>query len=118
MLDPVRRNPLGPVVRTVLEDEFKHEDALVVGGAERRISPARVRNTFLGLNDGLVEILGAVSGFFGAFGDAATVLVAGITVAGALSMGAGAFLAASSESEVLATEKERRRFLGEVRGAR
>jgi vacuolar iron transporter family protein len=111
---------LGPAVRAVLEDEFKHEDALVVGEAERRISPERVRNIFLGLNDGLVEILGAVSGFFGAFGDAATVLIAGITVgvAGALSMGAGAYLASSSESEVRATERERRRFLGESDGQR
>ena len=108
-------SPLGPAVRTVLEDEFKHEDAIVVGERERRISPERVRNIFLGLNDGLVEILGAVSGFFGAFGDAATVLIAGITVAvaGALSMGAGAFLASNSESEVRATERARRRFLGE-----
>jgi VIT1/CCC1 family predicted Fe2+/Mn2+ transporter len=107
--------PVAPVVRAILEDEFKHEDAMVVAGEERRISPERVRNIFLGLNDGLVEILGAVSGFFGAFGDAATVLIAGITVgvAGALSMGAGAYLASSSESEVRATERRRRRFLGE-----
>jgi VIT1/CCC1 family predicted Fe2+/Mn2+ transporter len=114
--DQYGAGPLGPPVRTVLEDEFKHEDALVVGEGARRVSPERVRNIFLGLNDGLVEILGAVSGFFGAFGDAAMVLVAGITVAvaGALSMGAGAYLAGSSESEVRATERERRRFLGET----
>jgi VIT1/CCC1 family predicted Fe2+/Mn2+ transporter len=114
--DQYGASPLGLAVRTVLEDEFKHEDALVSGGAERRINPARVRNIFLGLNDGLVEILGAVSGFFAAFGDAATVLVAGITVAvaGALSMGAGAYVATNSESEVRATERERRRFLGEA----
>jgi VIT1/CCC1 family predicted Fe2+/Mn2+ transporter len=112
--------PLGSAVREVLEDEFKHEDVLATGEAARRISPDRIRNIFLGLNDGLVEILGAVSGFFGAFGNAATVLVAGATVAvaGALSMAAGAYVAASSEAEVRATESERRRFLGErVSGA-
>ena len=39
------------------------------------------------MNDGLVEILGAVSGFFAAFGDAITVLIAASTtaVAGSLS---------------------------------
>ena len=42
---------------------------MVTGPRERRINPERVRNIFLGLNDGLVEILGAVTGFFGAFGD-------------------------------------------------
>jgi predicted membrane protein (TIGR00267 family) len=100
----------------VLEDEFKHEDATVSGDAERRINPDRVRNIFLGLNDGLVEILGAVSGFFAAFGDTVTVLMAAVTVgvAGALSMAAGAYVATSSEAEVRETEIERRRFLGEA----
>ncbi len=106
--------PLGEAVREVLEDEFKHEDEVVTGLAERKINPERIRNLLFGLNDGLVEILGAVSGFFGAFGDATTVLVAGSTtaVAGSLSMAAGAYVALSSEKEVQKTELERRRFLG------
>src|SRR5437879_8993670 len=80
--------PLGGAVREVLRDEFEHEDRVVTGDAERRINPERIRGIFLGLNDGLVEILGAVSGFFAAFGASVTVLVAGLTVAvaGALSM--------------------------------
>jgi VIT1/CCC1 family predicted Fe2+/Mn2+ transporter len=107
--------PLGAAVRNILEDEFKHEDAVVMGAAARRLNPERVRNIFLGLNDGLVEILGAVSGLFAAFGNSAAVLVAGITVAvaGALSMAAGAWVATSSEAEVRATDAGRRRFLGE-----
>jgi VIT1/CCC1 family predicted Fe2+/Mn2+ transporter len=88
---------------------------VVTAEAERQINPQRVRDIFLGLNDGLVEILGAVSGFFGAFQSATTVLVAGsmVAVAGALSMGAGAYLAASSEAEIRDAEAKRRRFLGE-----
>lgn len=111
--------PLGQAVRGILEDEFKHEDAVVAAEAERQINPQRVRDIFLGLNDGLVEILGAISGFFGAFADATTVLIAGLMVgvAGALSMGAGAFLAGSSEAEVRDTETRRRQFLGETGGA-
>jgi VIT1/CCC1 family predicted Fe2+/Mn2+ transporter len=111
-----QRTPLDGALREVLEDEFKHEDATVAGDAERRINPERVRNIFLGVNDGLVEILGAVSGFFAAFGDAVTVLMAGVTVAvaGALSMGAGAYVASSSEAEVRDTEAARQRFLGEA----
>src|SRR2546425_3571873 len=106
--------PLGGAVREVLRDEFEHEDRVVTGDAERRINPERIRGIFLGLNDGLVEILGAVSGFFAAFGASVTVLVAGLTVAvaGALSMAAGAYAGASSAS-VRATEEGRRRFLGE-----
>jgi VIT1/CCC1 family predicted Fe2+/Mn2+ transporter len=111
--------PLEPGLRGILRDEFEHEDAVVTGDDERRINPERVRNIFLGLNDGLVEIVGAVSGFFGAFGDPVTVLIAGSTtaVAGALSMAAGAFVASSSESEVRGTELARRRFLGEAESA-
>jgi VIT1/CCC1 family predicted Fe2+/Mn2+ transporter len=109
-------SPLESGLRGILRDEFEHEDAVVTGDDERRINPERVRNIFLGLNDGLVEIVGAVSGFFGAFGDPVTVLIAGTTtaVAGALSMAAGAFVATSSESEVRETELARRRFLGEA----
>lgn len=108
--------PLGQAVRGILEDEFKHEDAVVMADSELQVSPQRVRDIFLGLNDGLVEILGAVSGFFGAFSNATTVLIAGmmVGVAGALSMGAGAYLAGSSEAEVRDTEVRRRRFLGEA----
>jgi VIT1/CCC1 family predicted Fe2+/Mn2+ transporter len=111
-----RDGPLGGAVREILEDEFKHEDMIVTGEAERRINPDTVRNVFLGLNDGLVEILGAVSGFFAAFGSSIAVLAAGLTVAvaGALSMAAGAWIGASSGAEVQATEDARRRFLGEA----
>lgn len=111
-----RDGPLGGAVRGILEDEFKHEDMIVTGEAERRINPETVRNVFLGLNDGLVEILGAVSGFFAAFGSSIAVLAAGLTVAvaGALSMAAGAYIGASSQAEVQATEDARRRFLGET----
>ena len=111
--------PLGAAIRGILEDEFKHEDAVVMADSERQVSPQRVRDIFLGLNDGLVEILGAVSGFFGAFTSTTTVLVAGIMVgvAGAVSMGAGAYLAGSSEAEVRDTEVRRRRFLGEAEAA-
>lgn len=106
--------PLGAAVKGILEDEFKHEDEIVSRMAERKINPDRIRNIFLGLNDGLVEILGAVSGFFAAFGQATLVLVAGLTtaVAGALSMAAGAYIAASSEDEVRRTQRGKERFLG------
>jgi vacuolar iron transporter family protein len=61
--------PLGEALQGILMDEFKHEDVLVTALTERKINAEKIRNIFLGLNDGLVEILGAVSGFFGAFGE-------------------------------------------------
>ncbi|ULA63937.1 MAG: conserved membrane protein of unknown function [Nitrospira sp.] len=107
--------PLGDALRGILMDEFKHEDVLVTALTQRKINPEKIRNIFLGLNDGLVEILGAVSGFFGAFGSTTMVLIAATTtaVAGALSMGAGAFLALNSEKEVKSTEVAKKVFLGE-----
>ena len=106
---------LGEALHGILMDEFKHEDVLVTELTKRKINAEKIRNIFLGLNDGLVEILGAVSGFFGAFGSATMVLVAASTtaVAGALSMAAGAFLALNSEKEVKTTEIARKIFLGE-----
>ena len=107
--------PLAGALRGILMDEFKHEDVLVTALTQRKINPERIRNIFLGLNDGLVEILGAVSGFFGAFGSTTMVLIAATTtaVAGALSMAAGAFLALNSEKEVKSTEVAKKVFLGE-----
>jgi predicted membrane protein (TIGR00267 family) len=105
---------LGSAVKGILMDEFKHEDVIVSQMTERKINPERIRNIFLGLNDGLVEILGAVSGFFGAFGSATMVLIAGSTtaVAGSLSMAAGIYVAISSEREINETEEDKKRFLG------
>jgi VIT1/CCC1 family predicted Fe2+/Mn2+ transporter len=110
-----QQQPLGEALRGILMDEFKHEDVLVTALTQRKINAEKIRNIFLGLNDGLVEILGAVSGFFGAFGSATTVLIAASTtaVAGALSMAAGAFLALNSEKEVKTTEIAKKIFLGE-----
>ncbi|MCS6285652.1 MAG: VIT1/CCC1 transporter family protein [Nitrospira sp.] len=107
--------PLAEALRGILMDEFKHEDVLVTALTQRKINSEKIRNIFLGLNDGLVEILGAVSGFFGAFGSTTMVLVAASTtaVAGALSMAAGAFLALNSEKEVKSTEVAKKLFLGE-----
>ena len=105
--------PLGHALEGILLDEFKHEDVLVTQLTERKINPEKIRNIFLGMNDGLVEIRGAVSGFFAAFGDAATVLIAASTtaMAGSLSMGAGIYVAISSEKEVKQTESDRQQFL-------
>src|SRR3989338_3304493 len=84
--------PLGEAVKEILTDEFKHEDAIVSEMTERKIDPEKIRSIFLGFNDGLVELLGAVSGLFAAFGHPGMVLTAGFTMAsaGALSMTAGA----------------------------
>jgi len=68
-----------------------------------------VRDVIFGANDGLVSILALVAGVYGAITESHVILVAGAAgaIAGAISMGAGAYLSAKSEKEV--TEKERDR---------
>jgi VIT1/CCC1 family predicted Fe2+/Mn2+ transporter len=103
---------LGDSVREILTDEFQHEDAIMSELFSRKVNPEKIRFIFLGFNDGLVEILGAVSGFFAAFQSTSSVLVASLTVAvaGAFSMAAGAYVASSSEHEIEELEAGKRRF--------
>ena len=68
-----------------------------------------VRDVILGANDGLVSILALIAGVYGAATESRLILVAGVAgaVAGAISMGAGAYVSSKSEQEV--TEKEAQR---------
>lgn len=105
--------PTGEAVHKILEDEFQHEDEIVSSASERLIHPERVRDIFLGLNDGLVEILGAVSGFFAALSSIPAVIAASaaVAVAGSISMAAGAFGALNSEKEVERLDAAKKEFL-------
>ncbi|HZT09149.1 MAG TPA: VIT1/CCC1 transporter family protein [Chloroflexota bacterium] len=113
-----RETALEGPIRSVLQDEFQHEDAIVSETSGNRVRPERVGNVLLGFNDGLVEMVGAMSGFFAAFGSTALVLpaAASVAVAGGFSMAAGAYSAASSEAEVGGTELRKQHFLGNVEG--
>lgn len=106
--------PVGSALRGILEDEFRHEDAIVSETIKKRIHPERVRDLFLGFNDGMIEILGAVVGFLAAFDSVDTVLAASVTVAvaGAISMAAGAFASTNSEYEIAEMEHGKEMFLG------
>jgi len=69
-----------------------------------------VRDVIFGANDGLVSILALVAGVYGAITENHPILIAGIAgaVAGAISMGAGAYLSAKSEKEVTEKESDRK----------
>ena len=119
-----KNEELGKHIARILRDKIAHEDWTASQYKPRAISPERVRSVFLGFNDGSVEILGAITGFFIAFKDPTLVLVAGATVAvaGTISMAAGAYVSSSSEAEVRKIEDDKERFLdpatvggGEVR---
>jgi VIT1/CCC1 family predicted Fe2+/Mn2+ transporter len=69
-----------------------------------------VRDIIFGANDGLVSILALVAGVYGAITESHTIFIAGVAgaVAGAISMGAGAYLSSKSEKEVTERESERK----------
>jgi VIT1/CCC1 family predicted Fe2+/Mn2+ transporter len=69
-----------------------------------------VRDVIFGANDGLVSILALVAGVYGAITESYPILIAGVAgaVAGAISMGAGAYLSSKSEKEVTEKESERK----------
>lgn len=71
-----------------------------------------VRDLIFGANDGLVSILALVAGVYGALMESHTIFIAGVAgaVAGAISMGAGAYLSSKSEKEVTEKERDRRGF--------
>jgi VIT1/CCC1 family predicted Fe2+/Mn2+ transporter len=78
---------------------------------------SRVRELVFGSLDGLIVPLGVVSGVAGGTGDSRAVIVAGVAeaFAGALSMGAGEFIAARAEAQVQTTEVQKE--LEEMRSA-
>ena len=69
-----------------------------------------VRDVIFGANDGLVSILALVAGVYGAITESYPILIAGVAgaVAGAISVGAGAYLSSKSEKEVTEKESERK----------
>ena len=96
-------------LRHIILDELEHESAFHQASREAGLS--NVRDFVLGMNDGLVEILGAVTGLSAAYpGRPLIVAVSGLIVgvAGALSMGIGAFISVRSQRQV--NEATRRRL--------
>jgi len=93
-----------PTPRSTL-DSILHRERWHVRGA------GWVGDAIYGINDGLGAVFGIVSGMAGYTGGSEVVLAAGLagTLASALSMGAGAYLASKSNREVYESEVERER---------
>jgi len=95
-------------LRRIVVDELEHER--LFHRQSRAAGLSNVRDFVLGMNDGLVEILGAVTGLSAAWpGNPLAVAVSGLVVgvAGALSMGIGAFISVRSQRQVDEADRER-----------
>ncbi len=85
---------------------LSEQDTQLFAEKERIERLGRIRQLIFGSLDGLLAPLGVISGVAGGTGSSRAVLVAGLAeaFAGALSMGAGEFIAARSEAQVQQTE--------------
>ncbi len=95
-------------LKAVILDELEHEK--LFRKEKKRFHVENIRDLILGMNDGLVEILGAVTGLSAVYpGNPRIVGISGLIVgvAGALSMAIGTFVSVRSQRQVNESLKER-----------
>ncbi len=104
-------------LKGIILDELSHESTF--REEMERLGLSNVRDMILGMNDGLVELLGVVAGLSAVYrGDPFMVGVSGVVVgvAGAISMGAGAFISVRSQRQVNEAIREKERIISELTG--
>ncbi len=102
-------------LKNIILDELGHESFFKEESENVGIS--NVRDFVLGMNDGLVEILGAVTGLSAVY--VSNPLIVGVSglivgIAGALSMGIGAFISVRSQRQVNEAEKEKLQIIFDI----
>ncbi len=102
-------------LKSIIVDEIQHETFFAKEAEKLGIS--NVRDFVLGMNDGLVEILGAVTGLSAVYvNNPMMVAISGsiVGIAGALSMGIGAYISVRSQRQVNQALKEKIEILFDV----
>jgi VIT1/CCC1 family predicted Fe2+/Mn2+ transporter len=91
--------PLRKRLEEIIEDEKTHEQSLIGGLKEKRVS--YIGFIALGLADAIVEITGVHAGFLGVTGSTLIAGVSGVIVgfAAAISMGSAAYIQAKQDTE-------------------
>ncbi|RMD46870.1 MAG: rubrerythrin family protein [Aquificota bacterium] len=103
------------ILKRIIVDEISHETFFAKEAEKFGLS--NIRDFVLGMNDGLVEILGAVSGLSAVYiNNPFIVAISGsiVGIAGALSMGIGAFISVRSQKQVNKAQNEKMKILFEV----
>ncbi|AFK22107.1 VIT1/CCC1 transporter family protein [Pyrococcus sp. ST04] len=102
-------------LKRIIVDELEHEKFFYE--SKRRFHVENVRDFVLGMNDGLVEILGAVTGLSAVYPHSPKLVgISGLIVgvAGALSMAIGALISVRSQRQVNEAIRERTKVLFKV----
>ncbi|KHO60956.1 MULTISPECIES: VIT1/CCC1 transporter family protein [Thermoanaerobacter] len=103
------------ILSKIIEDELEHEK--IFSRQKDKFSIENIRDFILGMNDGLVEILGTVTGLSAVYPKSPiTVGTAGLVVgvAGALSMAIGAYTSVRSQRQVNEGIKKKMELLFKV----
>ncbi|MCL4344433.1 MAG: VIT1/CCC1 transporter family protein [Nitrososphaerota archaeon] len=87
-------------LKSIVKDEMEHESFFAEKSSMSIVE--NLRDVLFGMNDGLVELLAAVSGLAGAYERSLLVAITGLVIgiAGALSMSVGAYVSTKSENEL------------------
>jgi VIT1/CCC1 family predicted Fe2+/Mn2+ transporter len=88
-------------LKKIITDELEHENTFEEEAD--RLGLSNIRDFILGMNDGLVEILGVITGMSAVYVTAPHIVAMSgliVGVAGALSMGIGAFISVRSQRQV------------------
>jgi VIT1/CCC1 family predicted Fe2+/Mn2+ transporter len=90
------------IVRKIIADELEHEKPLKDKLLEYNSVLKNIRDIIFGMNDGLVEVLAAVSGLGAALQNPILTLLGGVIIAvsGTLSMSGGAYLSTTYEKHI------------------
>ena len=102
-------------LKKIIMDELEHEE--IFSRSKQLFHVENLRDFILGMNDGLVEILGAVTGLSAVYTNKPfMVAISGLIVgvAGALSMGIGSFISVRSQREANEGIKRRMELLFRV----
>ncbi len=103
------------VLKKIILDEIEHEATFAKKAENTGLS--NIRDFVLGMNDGLVEILGVVTGLSAVYiNNPFVVAVSGLIVgvAGALSMGIGAFISVRSQRQVNEAVREKLQIIFDI----
>ncbi|MGC8669819.1 MAG: VIT1/CCC1 transporter family protein [Candidatus Micrarchaeia archaeon] len=97
------------IIRKIIKDELKNEAPLKNKIVTFDPILNNIRDIIIGMNDGLVEVLAAVSGLGAALQEPLLILVGGIIIAlsGTLSMTGSAYLSTSYETNINSKHKGR-----------
>lgn len=103
------------ILKNIILEEIEHES--LFKKESQKFGANNVRDFILGMNDGIVEILGTVAGLSAVyFANPFLVGISGsiVGIAGALSMGIGAFISVRSQRQIAQSKKERNEMLFSV----